>query len=674
MLSDNQITKFTNLNEFEILNQTGTNNGYLDGFYNYTSGFLTMEPQVNTPEAFDIVVQNQYDDFYSTAFADLMGKDVNGYQMPFTQADIRHMYLYDRFAGAYLNAIPFTNNANKFYTETTFATRFATPIYYTNREEIMTAYVYQNTHTEDAILGFNNSNIGMLYGTNAYWNRGEWILITTRNSIPQEVQNMKYYITDTNANALVPIRASKSLEVTMGDGNRDSTFGFNFTGTTPYMECQNYDHGYITIDRFVYHINANISFEIGSNLSSRINGSSNNSIGNDHYCYNDKIVSFDNRNNNIFVTNVSTPSNMYSIYMPLYDSGDSEGFTSAINVLTGIYKTESTTGLLGLQGVSQNRFVIMDMSRLQDAGSENILYHRGYNAYMGCAIYSTDNKKRAAYVSTDDNKIYVLDVSGEEPVVEKTFDVPENVTASSITLMFGLNDYFWISNSSTYCYRYHIMYGACVSCASAFKIMNSKADAWSIKITAVPDVLMIYRCNTTSLTTIYYFRLDESDTDIVNSYNLTDFETSDNTVYPMMCHLKYVEHGTLLLFIKKICSTSYNSSSGISYNPKRVHIIDFGQWLNPPSTAVGPVRADMYYTGTDVDRRYPLYPYGNYFLFHNKKVPMIYTLPTRIVGTTKTHSAVNNIKHISGKQWSITVSNVAPDNYGDSGYPPGSVN
>ena len=123
MLSDNQITKYTNLNEFEILNQTGTNNGYLDGFYNYTSGFLTMEPQVlNTPEAFDIVVQNQYDDFYSTAFADLMGRDVSGYQMPFTQANIQHMYLYNRHTRSYSTEIPFINDPNRWYDESPMMT------------------------------------------------------------------------------------------------------------------------------------------------------------------------------------------------------------------------------------------------------------------------------------------------------------------------------------------------------------------------------------------------------------------------------------------------------------------------------------------------------------------------------------------------------------------------
>jgi hypothetical protein len=81
-----------------------------------------------------------------------------------------------------------------------------------------------------------------------------------------------------------------------------------------------------------------------------------------------------------------------------------------------------------------------------------------------------------------------------------------------------------------------------------------------------------------------------------------------------------------------------------------------------------------------------IYCYGPYYVIYEYGVdinsetkgfnfiPIEFALTHRIQGTTSTISAINSVRHVSGKQWMTEVSNIKNTKYGDSGKPPGRSN
>jgi hypothetical protein len=102
-------------------------------------------------------------------------------------------------------------------------------------------------------------------------------------------------------------------------------------------------------------------------------------------------------------------------------------------------------------------------------------------------------------------------------------------------------------------------------------------------------------------------------------------------------------------------------------------IIDFGQWLNPPATQDGPVNNAWQTDGQNSTPGWAYY--GEHVIWGNRKIPIALMMPIRLVGKTRTISAVNYIKNIGAKQFSISITNERPDywNSQQPGYPPGTL-
>ena len=655
-LTNNQITKYTTLNDFNIINKSGGAEGYYDGFYQYTPGFAVIDRQtMSSPESFDIVVQNEGYNWRTDSITDYMGADVtqpgsSSLRMPFTQMAISHVYSYNRFAGSYSNTISYVNSNDRCYDEIGFSTSLTAPIYYTNRDNYIEMFVYQNLYPNDAILGFDNQNVQTLYATDEYWNRGTWVEISTRYNIPASVRNKRYYLTDTKASdrVLKPIRESTGFAIQPSSGDTQ-TMAFTINDGSYTDDCMNYDEGYFVVCGTIYVPSENFSWNMGiaeTNVQ--------------YFCYGKKIVVFTNDASTYYVVNMDTMTQPYKVSV------------SGIEfVLNNAYKTETHNGIICMQNVSSDVAMVLDTTR-SDPGSVNKLYNITFNARMACAVYSFNNKRYVAYASKDDSKLHIYDFDIDDDAF--VYDLPNAITVDEINIMCGLNNYVWVLGS-TFSYRLTINNtGVWELCVNNMAIATNRSNALNLQITAVNDVLLIYGKNSFNMSQVYYFRTDDA-SNALTIYNLSDFaESLSYQNYRWSFHLQYVETNTLLLLMNY--GRSY--TSGNTYYGAGSFIIDFGQWLNPPAGSLGPVKAvlhittSMSYESTDWGKW--IRPYGPYFINRDKLIPLLYVLPLRLVGSTNTISALSTTRCTKNKQWSFTVSNVAPSDYGDTGFPPGTQN
>ena len=137
----------------------------------------------------------------------------------------------------------------------------------------------------------------------------------------------------------------------------------------------------------------------------------------------------------------------------------------------------------------------------------------------------------------------------------------------------------------------------------------------------------------------------------------------------------YIENGNTLALI---CSYPYESGS--YYGSTRV-LIDFGQYLNPP-TGYDPIYSKSYVnTQSKYYNESPNFvpawtTYGENVIWGQRQIPIALMMPIRMKARTKTISAVNTIKHISGKTFDVTFTNSPPGEWSEDtpGYPPGVLN
>lgn len=673
------MTRYCNIASFNIYNTSGVENGYIDGFFWRCTGFKIIEPQVLTEanaESFDIIVRDTFDNFTYTSLSNRFGENTTkaGYA-PFTQADIQNVYLYDRFQGDYLNPVSFTNDKNHWYTETSLQTSLATIISHTDiKDEIIQLYVYQNLHTEDPISYFDNVNIQTIYATDEYWNRSTWELISIPNDpnqIPAALKTKRYYITSSNTNSLMPVR--ESIPFTLSPNNATAkTFVFNL-GNGQRSTCEWYHptHGYFVYGPNIYIPSTNATFLIGTGTG--ITASTDFNAGNS-YCYGNFIMSFygSDRNASITVTNVTDFSHIYSTIKLL--TGD-DGFTafSEATPFDYTYRTESGTGLLCIQKTNANEAVVYDMTN-QISGAENQLYRKHFDAKMSCSIYSTQNKKQIAYLTTESTPtIKVYDFTQNTDIAE--FTLPSGATDA--TLMWGLNDYLWATNGSSWSCVYKISNGSGSGTnTNICTLITNKTNLKNIMWTCVDDVIIIYNQTDHNYANAYYCRIDNNGSQVSTIFNLSDFARSTTGHYYYSTYkLKYIENGKTLVLLVSMYYTNHSNQHGSnsSYRGCNRDIIDFGQWLNPPATHDGPVNNSWQTEGKEDTPGWAYY--GEHVIWGNRQIPIALMMPIRLVGKTRTISAVNYIKNIGAKQFSISITNERPDYWNSQrpGYPPGTL-
>ena len=669
-------SKFTSFHPFNMYKNSGNYNGYFNGFYTHTNGFQVLSPEKRTAyESFDIIGRSTYAvGFHNTCIADRFGDETN--ELPFTQVDMSNVYLYNRFTGEYDNPVSFTNDPAHEYSEASFKTNLANPIYYTNIDHILNMYVYQNTNTSDPIDQFSNVDIGSIYATDEYWNINAWEPIQNPFNIQQSLKTKKYYITNSNTNQLNPIRHSGEFTLAPRVAQYKSSLSFNDYGPnrqSPF--CENYTRGYFVRANNIYIPNTSLVFQIGSNLDIPL-GTYAGVADTKQFCYGNIVITFPYSTLNdgrYYITNLDNMSDPYSVYKSITGT---EGYTSFnANIKEHSFITQSSTGLICLQRIDTvDESVVIDLSS-RIVGAENQFVQKRFESTIACAIYSTNAKKRVAYVPTSDPlKLEVYDFD-DETVIE-SFDLPTG--SATPKMIWALNDYIWITDGSTWSRVYSIGGSSTgETCTNNMTLVSSdKSILQHICMTAVSDVILIYRCNGMSSSGQAFFtRADKNQSTI---YNLSDFSYQSGTYYQyfVVMDLRYIEDGkTLVLNIGN--EYYYNNNTG--NRGAWTTIIDFGQYINPSASTGGVAIVDQF-TNPTIAKNRGICMYGENLITGYEdgtpmmQIPISNMLKHRLVGKTKTHSTVNTIIHVDGKLITTAYSNTAPGDYPESGYPPGSQN
>ena len=644
-LENRSITKTTNCQDFTLYRQTGNDQEYINGFAQYTTGFIVLEPQtLDTPEEFSINLRNYLSNMSSTSLNDRFGKSDDESVAPFTQIDLTSkpnygVYLYDRYTGEYSNKLQITMNTSHQYSETPLQTNCGIPIYYTNMDTVMTMYLYQNINTDDPITRFNNADVSSIYATDEYWSHGSWQQITDPSHIPLELQTKRYYITSSNVNSLNPVRSTQALTITPQGRSNISCINSEIYGQK--YSCDNYENGYYVIANKIFLHNSNKTYTIQS-------GSNNFGIDNRNhsFSYGKKIVSIDGTNGHVFITDVSDQNDISTLFRA---NTHSEMFSTTPGY---VYSSDTGNGIICVKAQNIDEAVIIN---IRNGTSITRLQCK-----MACAI---NNTTYVAYITTDETPKLVI-WNYDTNVKYKEYDLPEDGT--DVQFMCGLGDYVWITDGQAWCYYYNLsigtQYTACENYLGLITSSNKNQFSY-IRQTCVEDVLMIYNGTDVSINNVIYVTTD----DPTRFNSLSDFSGLSWNSSQIVCYLRYIHEQTingkkvktLMLLISGEYYQNYQNL-GDGYI-----VIDFGKYLNLKERGIDQVSLPV------APNRYGVYLYGPYLVDGTKLIPLEYLMNFRLVGSTNTITTVNNITHISNKSWNVKITNVRPSDYGDTAIPPG---
>lgn len=641
------VTYITPLTEFTMYQGSDASSGYIDGFCQWYEGFMTLETQqLDDSEPVDLINFTSLTPTSPSGFSQKFG---HADYIPITQIDVDSVNMFNHKGNGedrWNNEVDYINNEEKWYNETPLQTAFATPIYYSNNNTVVKMYVYQNIRPKDKIVGIKCDAV-TVYATDKYWDSSTWELIRDFNDIPDKCQTARYWITSSNQNMITPIREYDDFHIVLKNdnnvgGNEKYTDGYetytafeNKYGTR--SQCDNYDYGWYMYDNTVYYPGKTrrYSFTIGNPGA----------LETESMTYDKWLVTFNTGVAEFYLTDMST-----------LDSGAPEptqqslGFETSANAISDSYRTESTKGIICVQSLKTSESCIINLR------SDNVSTHRLQSKMASC-IWGTN---KVAYISTDENNIRVHDYETSSDNINS--ELPEGVEASSIKFIFGHTSYIWITDGNTYSHVFDMRNKQWTVCDNVIPI-NTNINQY--KMTAVDDVLILYNRNDMNISNARYIRIDNP-----NTYgDLSAYQISRNYVGQRIdFNLRYINNKTangkenkaLMLLIDR---GYYSSSDPGAENM----VIDFGQFL---------------YNGTiarwiDYDNSWTnLVLFGEFMVDRvRNRAPIINYMPIRVKGTTKTITALNWIKNISGKRWEVTFTNIPLFGSGEhNGLPPGKQN
>lgn len=709
MGTNSNATIYHTISPFEIYKTTGDGNGYIDGFIQISPGYICVEQQLvpqETPENVSVGTKALFDysikikqlsnnntswhsggsDIDNTSIADAFGY-TDKYDIPFTNLNVTALNLYNFKTGQYNNPTVFQNNQNHQYTETPLQKTCSIPIYYTNTTtgNIIEAFLHINPYPNDPILKFMNGNTS-IYATDSYWDRGSWEFISDPTNIPQSLRTKHFYITSSDTDSLNPIRESIEFTLVAENGLTHRQINMNDTlRSGQYATCENYDYGYFVKNTDVYVPDKTYKYSIPSLSSGRTN--------NTHFCFRNMIVSIGDSNGSntakYYWTNLSDlldpqgTGNVTTTQYSFYDA--TNGFSSGVtNVLGATYKTETTNGVIGFQSTQTDEFVVMYIEFEVDNPSASIIGHLNrrfkFTSRMGCCINDSNSRNRIAYFYN--NKIYVQSYSvvNNQWMQTHEYDLPSGYAEP--VLMVGLNDKLWVIGSS-YMVWYDLqndISGTGTPCDERITLISDRSYAYTVETTFVDEVLLLYQYTAITIKNGQYIEYEYPIYVKTIPYTVDEGSHSYNTRLYMK--LKKIRTNTLAL----VMGHSYYSSYYGSFRA----IADFGKYIKPPTDLSSGIdissdisTADAHYVDWNRDGiycyglNYVIMDYGSNSGNQNVKlthiIPIEYAMTHWITGTTRTITSINNIRHVSGKQWNIEVSNIKNTNYGNSGKPPGSL-
>lgn len=644
---NNSITYITPLKSFTLYQGTDAASGYIDGFCQWYTGFMSLETQqLDENEAESVDITN----FYSltpTSPSGFSEKFGHANYVPITQIDVTSVNMFNHKGNGderWTNDVDYVNNKEKWYNETPIQNYFSTPIYYSNNNTVVGMYLYQNIRPEDKIIGIKCDAV-TVYATDKYWDSSTWKLIKDFSNIPEDCQSARYWITSSNKNMITPIRECDDFHLAVKN-EEDYVDGYE-----TYLEfannygaraqCDNYEYGWYMFD--------NIVFYPGKTRRSSFTIGKSGSLSTESMTYDKWLVTFNTGLEGFYLTDMSNLVN--SDPVPVQKQFE---FNTSTDPISDAYRSESGTGIICVQSIKSSEARIIDLkSKSSDVKIANI------QSKLASCIWGT---QKVAYITDDEKpKLKVRDCDTEADIVD--VDLPEDI--SNITFMFGHTRYVWITDGSTYAYALDLNnqnnWVACTNTIPINKNLNN------YKMTAVDDVLILYNRADVDISKAFYIRMDYPNT----CNNMSDFQISRSYLGQRIdFNLRYINSKTvngketkaLVLLIDR----GYHSSNADIGGAENM-VIDFGQFLYD-----GTISRWSDYSNTWSS----FILFGEFLLDRIKnRIPIMNYMPIRIKGTTRTITTLNWIKNISDKLWEVTFTNIPLFGTGEhNGLPPGKQN
>lgn len=636
---NNEITTYRNLSEYTMINTWSGNDdekiksGYLDGYCDYYSGFLSVERELmTTPEPFAevVITDGHKDDCISARFGQF-----SEYQLPLTQATVTSCKLYDYNTHGWDNAETFLNDNDKWYTETPLQTAFAMPIYYTNNNTIMGMWLYQNINTHDAITAFD-VNLTTVYACEKYWDKTTWHHISNLTSVPNNhtndynhtmnCQTARYYVTSADNINLIPHRTLEGLVIVPSNG-RSESFGFPVLTTIMLDVFGNYDNGWYKCGNTVVSPLQNKSYDLFSNM---------NLSTTDAYSYgwNNWLIVYGKHVNTttLYYVDLTDMSTKPSVSNTLLTFDTRTNF----NMFDNMIASYTDTGYMTLQGIGFNTSYLIDLRG-------NAINPVSYPTSKMCCIWGTN---RIAYISTADPTIVQVYEFGSTNAVIQTFTIPSGFT---VTYMFGHTNYVWlVSNSSSVAaVCCDIITGDITNTTSAMNVVASNLSR--VRVTAADDALVVYRIDTFNPNQAYWIKVSAP----TSVHDLSNLGVATDGATMSRFHLHKIHVNSMVLLYSKTAASNNNNGG------TRNWVIDFGNLMDGHTD----------YVKLESDTSNACFiPYGDYYITEcHKKWPMEHWMPHKVSGTTPCITSVNNYINLRNKQFYTTFTNVPEF----TGLPPG---
>lgn len=677
----NVLTKQRNMKDMIIYNKAQSSSDaqkaaylYTDGFLGYTSGFQIAERQtLTTPE--NIAFEEWFNPSHLTndGLAYNFGKDAitNTYAIPITQIafdKINHpehgVYLYNYKTQAWDIPEDFDNDSLTWYNETLMECGYkryhvandnqssitnieslpSCKIYYRNGSgDIVTMYLHQNLDTQNPILAFNTT-MSTIYATDAYWDTSTWTLITNPSSIPSNLRNKRYWITNSDYisdsgtvtyELMKPIRARSKLKLKPFDGVK--RVNMQTIDRKTYQTCYNIEPvtvGTETDDTKGWFINKNVIYDITNASTTPTYTLLYDSKLNAVFTYGNWILA---------IYDSGAPAKTCSITdMSTLNRGNTTQFTTTsfgtYNVqLSNLYKTESETGLVCLSITSSPyTAAIIDMRN-----ENQVTEHTLANTILACCINGTDLIASVDSSSTSSNStIKVYDVDDLSTPIN-TFALTFRPTIMCSYTYLGIS-YIWAGAGTTdpaVCIN--VSTGSITTCNASFGNINKSTCHYTYS----EDTFVVYYADGGGITTAKFVY-------IPNPTVIRSFSSGiTNLTYNTNMKLSRINNNALVLLYQGDTTNSQSSTNQTSY------VINMGTYINNST----------YEFLQSFNKT--LIPFGNYYFIDNEFIPIAYYLKHKIVGTTNTITTLNSQKRLSNKAWSTKVTNIG--SYVPEGLPRG---
>lgn len=619
-----------------------TGSGYIDGFVNYSPGWTTIErEELNRLETIDMIVHPSTP--YLNGISDGFGvRDL----YRFTQLEeITSFDLFDYTTNTWTNHSDYENDSRKWYDETPLMTTFGQPIYYMSNNTVQTLYVHQNINQLDGITAITSGNL-IVYMAEKYWDTSTWVHITDLLHIPSAYKNYKYILTGDNGTELKVERELPTFHVVPRVG--ENVVDIDFTKIQGLGYClDNYDYGWYKRSTAVY---------VPDTLKTYTTDSAHSMTWSKwlvDYPSSSNIVAYDMSN---VVSQQPSSLTSYSV-TPAFG-------TTVSNILSSCYRTDSGTGLICLFNKSASRVVVIDLNSF-DGTTFTTNHLLSSSCIMACCIVNT---RKVAYIqSSAKNAIVIYDYDTNQ--IETTITISE-LSGVTPSILIGMNGIVWISDGSssttdnTYCVN--ISTGTYSVCNASLTPWSTSASFGNFKMSFTNNFLVIYNYSNTMYSHPYAIALRaDIPTEIKSLKNLTAGSSSYWSGFNIT--LRNVVTDTSSNTCAMIISSQYTGSTTGCFNA----VIDLGYyWYAENNT----FNIDNYYNdhGNSVasNTNGTMIPYGQFLMVNNnKKTPLEYAMPHKLIGKTRTITTQNTYKNISNKSWSVTFTNTPRYH----GLPPGTM-